>query len=463
MKKVIYFFIFLIPVLVSAKQCGAKSPPISPAWQNVGNAGLSASEAMYISLAISPSGQPYVAYMDFENSDKATVMRFDGNSWINVGIPGFSAGRVHYLSLAFSPSGQPYIAFSDYTYTWRAVVMKFDGNSWINVGTPGFSAHVANFLSLAFNPTGEPYLAYMDRGNADKATVMKFDGTNWVYVGNAGFSTGIVANTSLAFNPLGEPHVAYEDDSPVTAGRATVMKFDGSNWVTIGNAGFSAGMAAGTSLVINPSGQPFVAFQDRGNGGKATVMKFDENEWVTVGNAGFTNDMATETSLALSPDGEPFLAFMDYGTPDWRATVMRFDGTSWVTVGDAGFSAGHVLYLCLAFSPSGQPYVAYEDYGNSLKATVMKYDSTFTGINDHQPSQFSLYPNPAASQLTIDLKKFIGIVDHIEITDIMGMKMTEVQSSERKIILDIKSYPVGIYFVRLKMDDSVFIGKFYKK
>jgi hypothetical protein len=67
--------------------------------------------------------------------------------------------------------------------------------------------------------------------------------------------------------------VAYEDGGDSL--RATVMKFDGTNWVNVGNAGFSAGIVENTSLALSPSGQPFVAYTDNVNSGKATVMKYD--------------------------------------------------------------------------------------------------------------------------------------------------------------------------------------------
>ena len=77
MKTIIYILTFFIPVVVCAKQNWLKSSPLVYGWKNVGNAHFSAGEAIYTSLAISPSGQPYVAYFDTGNSGKATVMKFD--------------------------------------------------------------------------------------------------------------------------------------------------------------------------------------------------------------------------------------------------------------------------------------------------------------------------------------------------------------------------------------------------
>jgi type IX secretion system substrate protein len=344
-------------------------------WLNVVNPGFSAGYASYTSLAFDNNGIPFVAYRDYGNSKKATVMKFDGNSWVNVGNPGFSAGEVLYTSLAFDNDGIPFVAYRDYGNSKKATVMKFDGNSWVNVGNPGFSAGGVYSTSLAFDNNGIPFVAYSDKGNSKKATVMKFDGNSWVNVGNPGFSAGDVSYTSLAFDNNGTPFVAYKDFE--NSDKATVMKFDGNSWVNVGNPGFSAGGGSYTSLAFDNNGIPFVAYKDYGNSGKATVMKFDGNSWVNVGNPGFSAGSADYTSLAFDNNGTPFVAYKDFENSD-KATVMKFDGNSWVNVGNPGFSAGSAYYTSLAFDNNGIPFVAYSEGAYSNKATVMKVNLSGT-------------------------------------------------------------------------------------
>ena len=109
-------------------------------------------------------------------------MKYNGTSWMPAGQAGFSAGEVAYLSLAFDPSGgQLYVAYQDWENSFKATVMTlFGAIGWIYTGAAGFSAGRADFTTLAFSPTGEPYVAYADYGNSQKATVMKFDS---VFVG----------------------------------------------------------------------------------------------------------------------------------------------------------------------------------------------------------------------------------------------------------------------------------------
>ena len=123
-------------------------------------------------------------------------------------------------------------------------------------------------------------------------------------------------------------------------------------------------------------------------------MKFDGSIWINVGSAGFSAEEAFYTSLAFNPSGQPYVAFYDLGDSG-KETVMKFDGTNWVNVGNAGFSAGETDYTSLAFSPSGKPYVTYGDFHYGGKTTVMKYDSVMVGINEQQETRLSLYPNPA--------------------------------------------------------------------
>ena len=81
---------------------------------------------------------------------------------------------------------------------------------------------------------------------------MTFNGTNWVTVGTAGFSKGYVDQTSMAISPTGGPYVAFSDDANYNL--MTVMKFDGTNWIYVGTAGFSVGTTTYPSLKFNPTG-----------------------------------------------------------------------------------------------------------------------------------------------------------------------------------------------------------------
>ena len=281
----------------------------------------------------------------------------------------------------------------------------------MNVGTPGFSSGYVDFISLAFNSVDSlPYLAYQDFGYSQKATVMKYNGTNWVDVGSAGFSAGEADNTSLAFSPS--------------------------------------------------DGQPYVGYQDWGNNGNATVMKFNGTNWVNVGNAGFSIGQASYTSLAFSPsDSLPYVAFENFDN-DRKATVMKFDGTSWGYVGPADFSAGATYNEDLAITSTGEPYVVYTD--NLGMLTVMRYDSVSVGINELQQLKFSLYPNPATDKITVETTGETQ-TNYFEILNIEGQQLLTSQITQPKAQVDISSLPTGVYFVRLTNDRAVGIGKFIKK
>jgi hypothetical protein len=188
---------------------------------------------------------------------------------------------------------------------------------------------------------------------------------SWQIVGTAGFSATVVSYTSLAIDSTDTPYVAYQEGF---AGKATVMKYAGGSWQTVGTTGFSAGGAHYTSLAIDSTDTPYVAYQDGANSNKATVMKHAGGSWQAVGTAGFSAGEADYTFLAIDSTDTPYVAYADWGNGG-KATVMKYAGGSWQTVGTAGFSAGRAFDVSLAIDSTGTPYVAYK-WGN---ATVMKY------------------------------------------------------------------------------------------
>lgn len=249
-------------------------------WESVGPVGFSG-HADFTSLAFGPDDRPYVAYRDYANSNsKATVMRLNsgGAAWETVGTAGFSTGFVSDLSLALSPSGTPYLAYMDRELNRGTTVMrlKFDSTGWEQVGPAGFAIPFTNHPSLAFAPGGTPYVAYLEEaGKNNKATVMRLNasGTGWETVGAGAASAGKAEYASLAFSPDGRPYVAYKDAA--NGGRATVMRLNpaGTGWEPVGAAGFSAGAAAYTSLVFAPNGRATLAFRDGAQGNRVTVQQ----------------------------------------------------------------------------------------------------------------------------------------------------------------------------------------------
>jgi hypothetical protein len=459
MKKMLLLLVFVCPFVGISQQPWHKSSPLDYMWKNVGNAGFSAGEADNTCLAFSPSGEPYVVYSDYANSLKASVMKFDGANWVYVGNAGFSAGEANYTNLVFGPSGEPYVAYEDYTNSLRATVMKFNGTNWVNVGNAGFSVMEVWYTYLAFSPSGQLYIAFSDFSVQRKATVMKFDGSNWVYVGNAGFSLGRADWTSLAFDTSGQPYVAYNDSATFTA---IAMKFNGTSWINVGNAGgFSVWGTSGTTLVFNTSGELYVGFSDFEHADGASVMKFDGTNWVYVGEPDFSGGTAWPISFALSLSGEPYMAY-GYGSPP-KATVIKFDGTEWIYVGEPEFSISRIWFISLAFNPlTAEPYVAYDDLGISKKATVMKYDSVYVGINNKQMEHLLIYPNPATTKINIDCKNQTKKINYVEILDTKGVCMTKIQTFESKAIFDVSNYFTGIYIVRVRTNESNYIEKFCK-
>ena len=355
--------------------------PNNSDWTNVGNPEFSVGNASFTTFALDSNNTPYVAYSDGANNNKATVMKFDGTNWVSVGNPGFSAGQALYTSVALDLNNTPYVAYADDANNGKETVMKFDGTNWVYVGNPGFSALNIKKSSLKIDSNNVLYVAFIEyEYTGGGAIVMKFDGTNWVYVGNPDFSIGLVENISLAINSNNIPYVTYEDWSySYSFGKATVMKFDGTNWVNVGNPGFSAGGIYEPSISIDSSSIPYVAYVDDANNYKATVMKFDGTNWVLVGNSGFSPGQIFGPSIDFDSNNIPYIAYMDSVNND-KATVMKFNGANWIDIGNPGFSEDQAQDISLVIDSNNIPYVAFsnDDTISSSKATVMKYIQSTT-------------------------------------------------------------------------------------
>jgi hypothetical protein len=235
------------------------------------------------------------------------------------------------------------------------------------------------------------------------------------------------------------------------------MKFDGTNWVNVGNAGFSMTEPITTSLAFHPSGQPYVAYVDYFG---VVVQKFNGTSWVNVGSGSISAGDADYISLAFNSAGQPFVGYEDYANAS-KASVKTFNGTSWVYVGTGAFSAGRAVYTSLAISPAGQPYIAYQDYANLYNTTVMYYNAP-AGINEHLFSQVTMYPNPATDKITVETSATLPHT-RLSILNMTGQQLITQEVTESITQIDLANLPGGVYFVRISNDKMFVTEKMVKK
>ncbi|MDR2172748.1 MAG: hypothetical protein LBE32_00820 [Burkholderiales bacterium] len=360
-------------------------------WASVGTSPrFSESGAFYLSHALDTSKTPpvpYVAYSDEAHGKRLSVMKFNGSSWEYVGDPGFSVSvgaspspvEVTGTSLTIASDGTPYVAYQDGTdSSRRGAVVRFVGTSWQRVGEY-FSENIALSISLALDAAGTPYVAYRDFANDDKASVRRFNGSNWEYVGNSGFSEIHPDYISLKLDtrttPI-TPYVAYEDGDWDGGYGATLMKLVGNAWVRQGDASFT-GQASYVSLALDMSTNPstvYVAFRKDDSGEhKVSVKRLNGSNWGDVGTPGFSSGEARHVSLAANAS-MLYVAYQDMSeSGGGKTSVMKFEGGAWNHLGSQGFSTGESHDVSLSLSASGAPYVAYMDWSNGGKAAVMRF------------------------------------------------------------------------------------------
>ncbi|MEA3494612.1 MAG: T9SS type A sorting domain-containing protein [Bacteroidota bacterium] len=90
------------------------------------------------------------------------------------------------------------------------------------------------------------------------------------------------------------------------------------------------------------------------------------------------------------------------------------------------------------------------------------WNSTKEIIQKDISEKFKVYPNPAQSKITITYTGFIAFDTKVRIYDIQGKLIKEQQLALYKTVIDIKDFDKGIYFVKIKDGDGVFVEKVVK-
>ncbi len=348
------------------------SPSMAAEWESVGKKGFTGSWGG-AHIVVDSKNTPYVAHM---LGCEGHVQHFvDGVEWYDLPPVPQAAG----IDIAIDSADRPYVLLSDGgDGSFWPTVKRFEksSNSWVTIGNPNFyDEQLTNSHSIAISKADVPYVAFASNSTCGKAIVMKYNGTLWEDVGDKCFSPNYPNSIDLAIDSKGSPYVVFSDiDSDNAApSKAIVMKFDGSDWVFVGNAsGVSVGSAIDTTIAINSHDVPYIGFVDVNDSRKATVMKYNGTSWEYVGSRGFSTGEVMFTAVALDSSDLPHIGFSDRSGAVWKATVMKFKNGTWSYVGGEGLSDGGADMNKMAIR-NDVVYVSYGDFSADNNITVKRY------------------------------------------------------------------------------------------
>lgn len=345
-------------------------------WRVVGVPVYTAGITNLFSLAIGTEGQPTVAFSDADYANKISVIKYNGASWEYLGPNGFTSENVTVTSLKYLQNGLPVIDCS-------SGIMQFDGTAWSTLGAFSGGGLIdvdingklyASYVEMWLSETPHSASSYLRHFSPH---ISYWDGYTWNPIGPDRVNENLTGiSFGMSINPQGVPYCAFLEgiwDGNSDTFRypcLSVVKFNGVIWESVGPSRFRDSITS-FKLAISSDGIPYIAYSEFGTK-KMHVIKFNGTDWVEVGNIDATTLTSDRFAFVFGPDDKPYLALRDIIRSN-RLTVLKYDGQNWINWGSTAISTSGIGNVSLAFDPDGTPYVAFPDSANENKVTVMKF------------------------------------------------------------------------------------------
>ena len=411
-------------------------------WSFVGNKDITnAAMGTRVSLAIAPNGQQYVLSNDkFGFSGiVVAVKKFNGVTWDSVGrlANPYITGLSSINKIKINNAGVPYISYKHGVY-------KFNGSNWINLNASGGASDME-----VVNDT-----VYTVNANATQILfVNKFNGTTWSQVGGAVNVNQTYSNVcDIAVDGNGIIYVAYSE-----SGKVLIKKYVGGAWQLVG--AFITETASDIDFKFDKNGVPYVAFNNDPNH-KASVYKFDGTNWIAVGQ-NFID--AKQIKLEFDSTNLPTVLFRNTTplSPDInKLRTMQFNGATWSDIGGTVNANLEVQSLDFVKNPLTkkltEAYISTLDYtNNNATGTLWVKElgvASGVGIKEITANNnilFSIYPNPTSSMLYVKLEMINEAPVTITITNALGQVILTELANSNNITLRTDNFITGMYFVTI--------------
>ncbi len=165
-------------------------------------------------------------------------------------------------------------------------------------------------------------------------------------------------------------------------------------------------------------------------------------------------------------DGETCVGAVKLGETNMNNNMVSIPASASDQDTDNGFTEGNTVEL-KAWSAETNEESAPSSTLEKGNLLFSKYESVFiqlsaqtvTGIDDFQAMDISMFPNPARNQLTLTFSLEPEPGTTVCLCDMTGKQILSREVQSYREILDVSSYPSGMYLVQTRCGDSVRVDK----
>ncbi|MFH1120849.1 MAG: T9SS type A sorting domain-containing protein [Bacteroidota bacterium] len=140
-----------------------------------------------------------------------------------------------------------------------------------------------------------------------------------------------------------------------------------------------------------------------------------------------------------------------------------------VTIGNQWYREGSLIpgetsQILIPILTGNYSVIVIQDGCASDQSNIIYYTSPGGIEESGLLKDFSIKPNPANDQITIESTSFKNTTDvMISIFDVQGQELIQQKAIDGKLTIDIRSFRAGIYFVKVKSGQEITVMKFIKK
>lgn len=148
----------------------------------------------------------------------------------------------------------------------------------------------------------------------------------------------------------------------------------------------------------------------------------------------------------------------------WQVDTMSVSTPNWINPGQS------ISIVVMAWGGIKSALTDYKHSTMAIQSSVgLQYchiflnSSLISAMAEKSESHLYLYPNPAASTITIKSNKNSDPIKFIEIYNSIGRPVFQTIISDDNLTFSVEAFPNGLYFAKIQTPRHTYISRFLKK